>query len=452
MAASVPKNPTNWDEYQYGTSPGQGSVHSSTSHVHFEHTGTPSAADSGDHLHAPDGRAMAGNNLRHRRSVIHGQQTHAFELIWPRYSSSISMRIGSFVQAGGVNSIENFACSWQRAAGFVEITPSTASFTVSEDDDESPTDFRRTDEERGGPGRSLLRAQMENQSTSAIVDDDDEQPDRSEGQSSDSKPLLADTPLVESQFGPGYEPNYGTLTSRVNESSLHHAARLFRDQQSSGMIEADKDREPLLVRRVEQDGKIINVVVGQSTLPQTIFNSVNVLIGVGLLSLPLGVRYAGWLVGLLFFLFSAVTTAYTAKILAKCLDVDDSLITFADIAYVSFGSKARIATSILFSVELIAACVALVVLFADSLDALIPGWGPSFWKVVCGVILVPSGFLPLRILSFTSILGIVCCFGSMYDPLKWFLFVRLMVSSSRDNYLRGRADKATYPRVTERAG
>ena len=114
---------------------------------------------------------------------------------------------------------------------------------------------------------------------------------------------------------------------------------------------------------------------------------------------------------MIFFVFAAISTQYTAKILAKCLDVDSSLITFADLAYVSFGSKARVATSVLFCLELIAACVALVVLFADSLNALMPGvWGDVLgWKIICGFVLVPLTFLPLRLLSFTSVLGILCC-------------------------------------------
>ena len=159
-------------------------------------------------------------------------------------------------------------------------------------------------------------------------------------------------------------------------------------------------------------------MVGQSTLPQTIFNSVNVLIGVGLLALPLAMQYSGWVFGLIFFTFAAISTSYTAKILAKCLDVDNSLITFADLAFVSFGSKARIATSLLFSIELLATCVALVVLFADSLNALIPGWGLNEWKVVCGFLLIPLAFMPLRLLSFTSVLGIVSCFGSQFNSSK----------------------------------
>ena len=331
----------------------------------------------------------------------------------------MSMRIGSLVQAGGLNSIENFARSWQRASGFSEITPSATAFAISEDENDRPgPGVRRTDEEHAGPGSSLLRAQLEGRRRSSSTVEDIAAFNESDEESaaSDRKPLLSAIPHVPPGVGSGYDSTYGTISARINDDSLQHAARLFQEQQSSGLSDPDGGREPLLVKRVEQDGKIINVVVGQSTLPQTIFNSVNVLIGVGLLSLPLGVKYAGWLFGLVFLLLSAVTTSYTAKLLARCLDVDASLVTFADIAYASFGSQARIATSILFSIELIAACVALIVLFADSLDALLPGWGSTTWKLVCGLLLIPSGFVPLRILSFSSFIGILCCFGSTPKP------------------------------------
>jgi vesicular inhibitory amino acid transporter len=113
-----------------------------------------------------------------------------------------------------------------------------------------------------------------------------------------------------------------------------------------------------------------------------------------------------------FLILAAIITAYTAKLLAKCLDVDASLITFADLAFITYGHKARIVTGILFMLELLAANVALVILFADTLDLLIPGVGVTEWKVVCGILMIPLNFVPLRLLSFTSVLGIFSCFCS----------------------------------------
>ena len=330
------------------------------------------------------------------------------------------------VDAGGVNSINNFARSWHRAAGFFEITPVRPSFRVEDDEDDDSSDFTRSDLPTPIPDqRSALRQALQDggrrPSDNAVTDEE-------HGGATEETHLLPNPvearlrargssifqiePSLSSPFGGSYGTGYGSLTARVNESSMRHAGRLFTEQQMKGVGEPESEREPLLVKQIEEDGQIINVVVGQSTLPQTIFNSVNVLIGVGLLTLPLALKYSGWVIGIVFLTWAAIVTSYTAKLLAKCLDVDTSLITFADLAFVSFGNKARIAVSLLFSLELLAACVALVVLFADSMDALIPGWDVMQWKIVCGLILIPLSFLPLRFLSFTSILGVMSCFGS----------------------------------------
>ncbi|OSS45318.1 hypothetical protein B5807_10313 [Epicoccum nigrum] len=348
-----------------------------------------------------------------------------------RRRSSVSQQLQALGDAGGVNSINNFARSWQRAAGFFEITPVRPSFRVEtddEDDDETPTaEFPRagfvpsTLAEHRSSLRQALQTQGRRSSDQAVVADDAESAisentrllprDSQQRLRGRGDSIFEIEPSLSSPFGGSYGTAYGSLSSRVNESSMRHAARLFTEQQQKGVQEPEQEREPLLVKQVEEDGHIINVVVGQSTLPQTIFNSVNVLVGVGLLTLPLAFKYSGWVIGAIFLTWSAVVTGYTAKLLAKCLDVDSSLITFADLAYVSFGNKARIAVSILFSLELLAACVALVVLFADSMNALISGYDVVTWKIVCGVILVPLSFLPLRLLSFTSILGVMSCFG-----------------------------------------
>lgn len=341
--------------------------------------------------------------------------------------------------AGGVNSINNFARSWQRAAGFFEITPVRPSFRVDASEDEGGDEDESSDFPRSGlptpipDQRSALRQALQTEgrrtSDNAVADEEQgateqthllpnavEQRLRGRGSS-----IFQIEPSLASPFGGSYGTGYGSLTARVNESSMRHAGRLFTEQQMKGVAEPEHEREPLLVKQIEEDGHIINVVVGQSTLPQTIFNSVNVLVGVGLLTLPLALKYSGWIIGMIFLAWSAVVTAYTAKLLAKCLDVDTSLITFADLAYVSFGNKARVAVSILFSLELLAACVALVVLFADSMDALIPGWDILQWKIICGLILIPLSFLPLRFLSFTSILGVMSCFGSKFGLSLTFL-------------------------------
>ncbi|KAJ6264720.1 Vacuolar amino acid transporter [Drechslerella dactyloides] len=304
---------------------------------------------------------------------------------------------------GGVNSIENYARSYVRAVGFHELARSPSNWAGFPSDDE---DEQRDDEEEAA-GDGL---QEESAASAAL------------------HPAFLD---------------YGTSPgTKLGDAHLRQqASRLYISRQ--GSLASRMEAEPLLVRKAsitDENGKTvtINMAVGQSTIYQTIFNSINTLVGIGLLSLPLGFRLSGWIIGVLFMIFSMASTAYTAKLIAACMESNPVLITYGDIAWAAFGRKGRVIISVIFFLELLAACVALVILFADSLHALIPDVSIITWKLLCGLILTPLCFLPLRLLSVTSILGIICTFsivgmifasglvtkeqpGSLIHPAKTYL-------------------------------
>jgi vesicular inhibitory amino acid transporter len=432
------RNPTNWDEYQYGTSH-RGSVSSGGGRsVQFD--------DSDRETRAP------ANSARPDRPDVERQDSDTLR----RRRSSVALRLSALAQAGGVNSFANFARSWQRAAGFHEVAPQKPSFVLTSDDDTEENDaierYPRTDFENARLDRTSLLQQYLDASPAdeAVIEDEDDpnydpttprplDPSEAKRYHLGSDPTTprplqdneADKYRLGSELGSGrrnesifttvphlvaelagsYGTSYGTLRSGRRESTMTHAGQIWRQQQEI-VPESDGEREPLIVKEVEQDGKFVLAVAGQSTLPQTVFNATNVLIGVGLLSLPLAIKYSGVICGMAFLFFASIVTAYTANLLAKCLDLDVSLITFADLAFISYGPKARIVTGVLFMLELLAACVALVVLFADTLNLLVPGIGVTESKIICGTLLIPLNFVPLRLLSFTSVLGIFSCFCS----------------------------------------
>lgn len=357
--SSMPRNPTTFDEYQYGTS--RSSVSSDTGRsVHFDQddesdggaSGSLSASLLGD---TSEGRhdSSVGNdtsNLRRRRCVC-GLVIQSNSPL-KNHRSSMTMRLNALAHVGGVNSIENFARSWTRAANFLEVTPRQPALIISADSDiaraeDDSIHYGRTDAEGGRvPRTSLLRAHLEaSSSPENAIDDESFLPESdpntprplghreseikqlgyepstyrssiraSRGSIRGSNSIFNIPPhLATPQIG-SYGTSYGTITTaNLNESSMAQAAKLWRQEHDQGLNE----REPLIVKEVEQDGHIVLAVAGQSTLPQTILNSTNVLIGVGLLSLPMGIKYAGWLCGMIFLLLSAVTTAYTARLLAK---------------------------------------------------------------------------------------------------------------------------------------
>lgn len=101
------------------------------------------------------------------------------------------------------------------------------------------------------------------------------------------------------------------------------------------------------------DEYISPVIIKKSSYTQSIFNSINILLGVGILALPLGFKCAGWIIGMTVFLFCCGLTNYTAKLLQKCLDIDPESRTYGDMGALAFGFKGRLWVTALFITELI---------------------------------------------------------------------------------------------------
>ncbi|KAJ7278969.1 transmembrane amino acid transporter protein-domain-containing protein [Mycena rebaudengoi] len=179
---------------------------------------------------------------------------------------------------------------------------------------------------------------------------------------------------------------------------------------------------------------------GQSTFGQT---------GIGMLSEPLAFAYAGWGMGLVLIIFYGFISCYTAKILAGIILSDPRLRSYADIGRKAFGPRSTVIISILFCLELFAVSVILVTLYADSLHSLIPRYSSDTYKLWGILILIPTVFLPLSLLSYTSILGIVSTIfvvivilvdgvsktdapGSIWSPAETFSGHAVIPSLARD--------------------
>jgi vesicular inhibitory amino acid transporter len=313
----MPRNPTNWDQYDRGGGSRTGSVSSfGNRSVQFENESLLGrSADS----HQDD--AEWTHQLRRRRS-------------------SITNRLTALTDLGGVNSIRSFTRSWQRAAGFSEVIPQRPPFVFAPDQaliappsdeeaaaaagDASPYTSQQRDLQTaaaaGGPSPSLIRQHLE----AALHDQQQQQqpspraesPDpggasysplyrhTSRDSRSEGKPLLDGaselaaafrvgshtttsggsifaipphlaTPSIVGSYGSagaaGGEYDYGTV--RSDGGSMGQAAALWRQQQDAVADGGDGELAPILVKEVEQDGKIVLAVEGQSTLPQTVFNS-----------------------------------------------------------------------------------------------------------------------------------------------------------------------------------
>ncbi|CAK7905622.1 vacuolar amino acid transporter 1 [[Candida] anglica] len=191
----------------------------------------------------------------------------------------------------------------------------------------------------------------------------------------------------------------------------------------------DLESSPLLQPRVRsgsQSSSRFAGITGGSTAPQTIFNSINTLMGIGMLSLPFGFKLTGWVLGTFILASCAITTNYTAKILGRVLKRHHALGSYGDIAQEAYGSIANVLVSSVFTADLVGATASLVILFGDSFGILIPSVSPAIFKTIMMSTVFISSFLPLSALSMFSLLGIICTSG----VVAIILYCGLTVSGS----------------------
>ncbi|KAK7465722.1 hypothetical protein VKT23_005693 [Stygiomarasmius scandens] len=212
------------------------------------------------------------------------------------------------------------------------------------------------------------------------------------------------TPLLKPKvsFPPSPIPRRtSTISDQTGRSQVSHLEE--RRYTSSDELQ----RRPLMRRASTSSKSGKHHFGGQSTFGQTLFNSIAILLGIGMLSEPLAFSYAGWITGTFLIIIYGFISCYTAKLLARIIMADPRLRSYADVGRKAFGPRSTVIISVMFCLELFAVSVILVTLYADSLHAIMPQYSSDTYKVWGLLLLIPTVFLPLSLLSYTSILGIV---------------------------------------------
>ena len=158
---------------------------------------------------------------------------------------------------------------------------------------------------------------------------------------------------------------------------------------------------------------------GHSSFLSSTFNSINVMTGMGILALPFSFSQSGWILGIILVLSSAIVACFTAKLLGECIDLEYkdrskqpaknlNMVTYSDVGERAFGNIGRIFITIMFFLELFAACTALIIVIGDSLTSLFPSFDTTISKAIIVAILTPSLFMKtLNLFTFTSVVGII---------------------------------------------
>ncbi|KAF0908730.1 hypothetical protein E2562_028166 [Oryza meyeriana var. granulata] len=158
------------------------------------------------------------------------------------------------------------------------------------------------------------------------------------------------------------------------------------------------------------------MLAGTGSFVRTCINGLNVLSGVGLLSVPYALSQGGWLS---LALLTAVAAAcwYTGTLLGHCMDADAAIRTYPDIGERAFGWAGRLVVSAFMYAELYLVATGFLILEGDNLDKLFPSAcvslgtvslaGKQLFVVLVALVIAPTTWLrSLSVLAYVSATGV----------------------------------------------
>ncbi|CAO2820562.1 unnamed protein product [Amaranthus hypochondriacus] len=181
--------------------------------------------------------------------------------------------------------------------------------------------------------------------------------------------------------------------------------------------------QPLLQNDAENSmyDSIQSQTTDSTSFSKTVFNGLNALSGVGILSVPYALSSGGW--GSLPLLFAVSMAAFYAGLLIKrCMELDPTINCFIDIGDRAFGTAGRILVAMFMCAELYLVVTGFLIVEGDNLYNLFPNMNINFFgiHVIIGkkwiVILVAVFITPsvwyndYNYLSYISATGVLASF------------------------------------------
>ncbi|WVQ98857.1 hypothetical protein IAU59_005988 [Kwoniella sp. CBS 9459] len=205
-------------------------------------------------------------------------------------------------------------------------------------------------------------------------------------------------------------PSMSTSTATLYDPSpeVNERTRLLGKTSKDGSPVHDHRSLGVDGQEEEAEGEEVEVLeAGKATFSQTLLNVLGDLIGTGILASPIAIAHSGWILGPLFLCIICGVTLWTLKILIRIIEKDRRLRNFADVAGYGLGPTAEKWITALFVGDCCVWLIALIVLFSDTMEAVVPAFSSAQWKLIGLAIIIPLNFVPLRYLSYSSAVGII---------------------------------------------
>lgn len=174
------------------------------------------------------------------------------------------------------------------------------------------------------------------------------------------------------------------------------------------LVKPDR-RQAIKTQAAANDAPIAETPQGNSTFMQAVFNLVNIMMGIGLLTLPFALKSSGW-IGIVLLWIMGFVTNYTGKALVDCANAiqersgSQKKVGYEEIAEAAFGTIGRLIVSSIIYIELFGTCAILLVCEGDNLfnilGATAAAANSAGYMLLAALVVIPTLWLPdLRSLS-----------------------------------------------------
>ncbi|CAK4034067.1 vacuolar amino acid transporter 1 [Lecanosticta acicola] len=176
------------------------------------------------------------------------------------------------MSAQNVNSLSAFVRSVGRFAQFANPSLKLRRVILGSNEEEEVIEEHRHVPEDDGPtennndNNNTAPPPSHHDGTSPLLESGRKSSDSHSHYHTDSSDVMDGASAAREEFAP--------LRSRLDTVALDRVEFMQRQREENRAQLNDSERQPLLIAKVQRDdGTVAKVIIGQSTLPQTIFNS-----------------------------------------------------------------------------------------------------------------------------------------------------------------------------------
>jgi vesicular inhibitory amino acid transporter len=148
------------------------------------------------------------------------------------------------------------------------------------------------------------------------------------------------------------------------------------------------------------------------TAPQASFNMINLLAGLGIMSIPYCLKIGGAIPSVFFLIVLGFTAKYTARLIGKCIQKDNSINSLAIMGLKLFGKTGCTVISTFFIFDLFFSMMANLILVKDTLHLVFPAIPPYVCLLIAYSCCVSLTWIKkLVTLSWVSLIGLLSMFA-----------------------------------------